>query len=129
MPVPPRPIDLYEKCSNCNGRLFVPASKEFAEKAQSIGVAPPSQHCYCVKSPTPGYSPTGLTLGQVDGIIRFKDRLLILVADLAGIPCGVGLNPAVDSLILRAREIVAKRTAQLDAARDVEKRDPGGDGR
>lgn len=73
---------LYEKCSLCAGTRL---TREPMTVSTGTGpaVKPAGTDCPCVRSGTPGFCPSGLTAGQVDAILRDRDRLLVALADLS----------------------------------------------
>lgn len=88
---------LYEKCAVCRGwgRLNLDGSE------YSPGTRTATRPCVCVRSPTPGYTPTGLTTGQVE---RMVDKERAVQGD-PGIPAG--------------RRLAILRAMQHDAAQAI----------
>ena len=56
----------YTRCSICNGSLTLSAD---------IGGVEAEHRCPCTRSPTPGWSPTGVTLAQIDRMVDVERAL------------------------------------------------------
>lgn len=73
--------ELYEKCLFCAGtqKTTRPAMIDGAKRPDGTTYSGPlstGSPCICVNSPTPGFSPVGLTVGQVERFRAERDALL-----------------------------------------------------
>lgn len=89
--------ELFEKCLFCEGtqKTTRPAMVDKLKRPDGTtysGPLPVGSACPCVSSPTPGFSPVGLTVGQVEAYRGRFDILLPLAVRLEQFLTGVCLE-------------------------------------
>lgn len=119
-------VELYQLCPICGGKAVWPAGVK-GQRGEDLG----GTGCPCASSKTPGFVLTGITLGQVDAIIRDRNRLLLFAAhvvraDCIIVPDAVGGPDRATDLTLAAHDLTKDRSAEIETVREIESRDPGG---
>ena len=90
----------YTRCDLCEGSLVLTTSTARFNEADALiefSERKPSP-CFCTESDTPGWTPTGLTIGQID---RMVERERVLKGD-PGVPAD------------RASRIIAEMRSALE---------------
>lgn len=70
------PTPLFQHCELCGGSTLT-RQPMTVNTGHGTVEKPAGTDCLCLRSSTPGYSPVGLTVGQVDAIRNDRDGLLV----------------------------------------------------